>query len=167
MLYSWMIKNWKIKQSKHPSQAASCWYIPALSSSLLLNLRGEQALLFPPNGMAFPSWKDHIIPARSSLPSQVSQPARGGSLKPRITTCFVRVAHISYAKEHGENMQSPHRRTLSPTPPTPVCWWHEEETCPEHPQHPLNELNLGPSCYEVMVLPATPLHHILKSFILN
>lgn len=86
-------------------------------------LRSEQALLFTQRGGVSPdghsTWKDHIITARSSPTPQVSWEAVYSA------ACFCVSSLQSCSREHRENMQTPHRRALSPTPPrvwVPMIW---------------------------------------------
>ena len=80
-------------------RSPSCFFSPDRGEFPWLDVARGRNTLFQP--VPFPSVR------RPGWPG-------GGSLETRITACF---CVGTYPRGHGENMQTPHRKDLSPTPP--------------------------------------------------
>jgi len=89
-----------------------------LTSCFLLCMRSPSRFFSPDRGEIL---RLDVARGRNTLFQPVPFPSirrpgwpGGGSLETRITACF---CEGTYPRRHGENIQTPHREALSPTPP--------------------------------------------------
>ena len=104
--------SWALHTLHHPGESNG-------TDSCLLHARVSQVAPFSPDRGEFP-WLD-VARGRNTLFQPVPFPSTRRpsrqvrvSLETRIPACF---CEGTYPRGHGENMQTPHRKALSPTPP--------------------------------------------------
>ena len=84
--------------------------------------RKSVAAFFHLTGEASPAghstWEDHAIPTSSPPSEQAPFTTRGGTTEAtRMLHVFVKGVPEETPGRHGENMQTPHRKAVSTTPP--------------------------------------------------
>merc|ERR1712142_106737 len=101
-------------------------------TSCFLQCMSSPSCFFSPDRGDFP-WMD-VARGRNTLFQPVPFPSikrpgwpGGGIIETRITACFY---EGNYPRRHGENMETPHRKALSPTPRVWALMTQREEHAP-------------------------------------